>query len=404
MSTVQRSLAPPVDQPKSSAAALYTLSLGYFAMGTASLAVVGLSVPMGKDLHVDPASIGLLVTVFALVFAVAAPLAPIVLSRLDRKWTMVVGLSVLTVGAIISAVTPSYKVVVIARVIAALGAATFAPLASAAGSLIVAKERRQRALATVFAGMTIASVLGVPLATFLSGGLGWRPALLGVAGLCGVALVGVLLLVPRLSTGVRPTVSAYREVLGSRGAVATVGTTLLFMAAQFVVYGIAGVFLTQRFGATSSTISITLLAFGVLGVLGNATAGRVGDSVGGVRLVTIALAGLGTAYAALVVTPRFVAAGIVIFAFWAFFSQLYQAPQQSRLVTLLPNQRALILALNAAALYLGMSIGSLLGSSLLAEVGATALPGIGLLLVVAAGLAHTVSRRRTQARAAVPVE
>lgn len=401
MSTAQQSSAPPVDPPKSSRIALYSLSLGYFAMGTASLAVVGLSVPMGRDLHVDPARIGLLVTVFALVFAVAAPLAPILLSRLDRKWTMVLGLTLLTLGSVISAITPSYGVVVAARIVAALGAATFAPLASAAGSIIVPEERRQAALATVFAGMTIASVLGVPLATFLSGGLGWRPALLGVAILCAIGLGGVLLFVPRLSTGVRPTASAYREVFGTPGAAVTVSTTLLFMAAQFVVYGIAGAFLTQRFGATSSTTSITLLAFGVLGVLGNATAGRVGDRAGAARLVTVALAGLGVAYVALLATPRLIVAAMVIFAFWAYFSQLYQAPQQSRLVTLLPNQRALILALNAAALYLGMSVGSLLGSSLLDRLGATLLPGVGLVLLVGAGLAHAVSRQRIQSGAAL---
>lgn len=372
---------------------LLVLSVGYFAMGTASLSVVGLSVPMGHDLRVPAASIGLLVTVFAVTFAFAAPLAPVVLGRLDRKWTMALGLAVLTAGAAATALVADYGLVVAARVVTALGAAVFTPLASAAGAGIVAPERRQRALATVFAGMTVAAVLGVPLVTLLSDTIGWRAALLAVAALAGLALVGVLVLVPALSVGERPGLAAYRTVLRTAGAVPAVATTLLFMAGQFVVYAIAGAYLTERFAATPGTISITLLIFGVAGVLGNAVAGRVGDRVGGTRLVSSALAGLAVAYVGLVVTPPALGAGMVAFAVWAFAAQLYQAPQQGRLVGLLPGQPALVLALNAAALYLGMSVGSLLGSTFLPEVGATALPGIGLVLVAMAAVTHAASTR-----------
>ncbi|MGI5491414.1 hypothetical protein [Microtetraspora malaysiensis] len=83
----------------SSTPALLALSLGYFALGTASLAVVGLSAPIGADLHVRPATVGLLVTVFALVFALAAPAAPIVLGRMRRKRTLLLGLTLMIAAA-----------------------------------------------------------------------------------------------------------------------------------------------------------------------------------------------------------------------------------------------------------------------------------------------------------------
>ncbi|MFD7735790.1 MFS transporter [Kitasatospora phosalacinea] len=375
--------------------ALLALALGYFGLGTTSLAVVGLGEPIGRSLHVAPAGVGLLVTVFALTFAVAAPTAPALLRTADRKKVLLLGLALLTVGGALGALVQGYGAMVATRVLGALGAAVFGPASSAAGAGIVAPERRPRALATVFGGMTAASVLGVPLASFLGSTLGWRPALLGVAGLSAVALVLVAVLVPGIPAGGPPTARAYRSALRTPGVLPTVATTLLFMAAQFTVYGVAGTYLAVRFGASAGWVSGTLLAFGVVGVLGNALAPRIGEHLGGARTVTLSLAGLGAALAALVVVPAEAVAGILLFAAWAFFSQMYQAPQQARLIGILPDHPGLVLALNAAALYLGMSLGSLLGSALLAPVGATLVPGLALLLLLVAGGAHALSGRAT---------
>ncbi|GAA5015781.1 MFS transporter [Kitasatospora paranensis] len=382
--------------PRNPTPALSALALGYFSLGTTSLAVVGLNAPIGKSLHVAPASVGLLVTVFALTFAVAAPTAPALLRTMDRKKVLLLGLALLTVGGALSALAQGYGTMVATRVLGALGAAVFGPASSAAGAAIVAPERRHRALATVFGGMTAASVLGVPLASFLGSTLSWRPALLGVAVLSAVALVLVAVLVPDIPAGEPPTAQAYRAALRTPGALPTVATTLLFMAAQFTVYAVAGAYLAARFGASAGMVSGTLMAFGIIGVLGNGLAPRISERLGGTRTITVSLTGLGVALAALVVTPRAAVAGLLIFAVWAFFSQMYQAPQQARLIAILPSHPGLILALNAAALYLGMSLGSLLGSTFLAPVGATWLPGVALLLLFAAGGTQLLSGRATK--------
>ncbi|MFF4118611.1 MFS transporter [Streptomyces sp. NPDC001714] len=384
---------------RSALPALLSLSLGYFSLGTISLAVVGLNGPIGDDLHVQPATVGILVTVFALTFAVCAPTAPILLRRWNRKRVLLVGVGLLTVGAALGAVAPNYGFLTVTRVLGAMGAAVFGPGASAAGALIVPPERRQRALATVFGGMTAAAVLGVPLASFLGGSLGWRPALLGVAALSALSFVAVLVFVPEIPAGEPPTVGAYREAMRTPATAATVTTTLLFMAAQFTVYGIAGAYLKDRFGASSGLISLTLLAFGVIGVAGNACAPRIAERLGGGRTVSVAVLGLALGFVLLLVAPHS-APGVVFFAFWAFFSQLYQAPQQARLVELVPLQPGLILAMNAAALYLGMSLGSFIGSSLLPGLGAGPIPWAALGVLVLAGLAHLSSVRQVASAAA----
>lgn len=157
-----------------------------------------------------------------------------------------------------------------ARVLAGLGGAVFGPAASATGSLLVPEERRPRALATVFAGMTVASVLGVPLSSYLGEAVGWRWTLAGVAAASVLALVLVAALLPALPAGPPPTVAAYRAALRTPGVLPLVGTTLLFMAAQFTVYGVAGAYLAQRFGLADGAVTGVLFVFGALGVLGNA--------------------------------------------------------------------------------------------------------------------------------------
>src|SRR5690348_6992594 len=104
-------------QTRNPTPALLSLALGYFTFGTASLAVVGLNAPISGELRVQPASVGLLVSVFALTFAFAAPLAPAVLRRVDRKQALLIGLAAMTLGGVISAFAPSYAVLTGARVV-----------------------------------------------------------------------------------------------------------------------------------------------------------------------------------------------------------------------------------------------------------------------------------------------
>jgi DHA1 family inner membrane transport protein len=241
--------------------------------------------------------------------------------------------------------------------------------------------------------MTVASVLGVPLSSYLGEAVGWRWTLAGVAAASVLALVLVAALLPALPAGPPPTVAAYRAALRTPGVLPLVGTTLLFMAAQFTVYGVAGAYLAQRFGLADGAVTGVLFVFGALGVLGNACGARAFARIGGTRTITVTQLGLAASFVGLLIAPAGLAAALLLFAVWAFFSQLYQAPQQARLIALDPQRRGLLLALNAAMLYVGISLGSLLAGCLLPRLGATALAGVGLLPLLLGALAHLSSTR-----------
>ncbi|MFC4909695.1 MFS transporter [Actinomadura gamaensis] len=383
--------------------ALLALALGYFSLGTASLAVIGLSAPIGADLHVRDATVGTLVTVFALVFAIAAPVAAVALGRMCRKRVLLLGLALMIAGGIAGAVAPSFGVLTGARVVAGLGAAIFGPAASAAGSLIVPPERRPRALATVFAGMTAATVLGVPVAASVGDAVGWRWAMAGVVALTAAATALLAWLLPPVEAGPAPSARVFREVLRVPGALPMVATTLLVLASQFTVYGVAGAYLAARFGASQGMVSVVLFVFGAVGMVGNSAGARMFERLGGARTIAVTLAGLAVTFAALTAVPDAPAAGIALFAFWAFFSASFVSPQQARLVELLPAQRGILLALNASALYLGMSLGSLLGSALLPDLGACWLSALAFAPLALAAAAHAASGRPSEPAVDAPL-
>ncbi len=388
---------PKPNQPKTSrpqnTLALISLSLGYFTIGATSLSVIGLLAPISYALNIPAASVALLVTVFALGFALSAPTAQLLFGHQRRKDLLIAGLILMSLGNLLAATASSFTVLVIARVLAAVGAGLYGPVSTATATALVEPHWRGRAIGTVFGGMTLATVFGVPLTSVLGYALGWQAAL-GVIALTGLAaLIAVIRFVPIQTTEERPSLVSYLSVLSNTGAVLTFAVTLLHMAAQFTVYALAAAVLKDRFTATPAMISGTLLAFGVGGVIGNTIATRLTDQIGSARVVLIALAGTASTFIALNLIPANPILAAVVFATWAIFGVMLQTPQQARVVTLLPELRGIGLALNASALYLGISLGSFIGGNLYRDHGATSLPPVALGLLGIALIAFFGSER-----------
>jgi DHA1 family inner membrane transport protein len=383
--------------------ALLTLGLGYFAVGVVLTAPVGIVGPVAADLGLAASAVAWLVTAFAVVFALAAPTLQVLGRNLDRRTLLVAGLLALAAGTALTAAGPTLAVVLAGRVLAAVGAAAFGPTALAAGTMLVEPRHQARALGTVFGGISVATVAGVPSVAAAAGWWGWRPALGVVAGLAVLTALLVAALVPVLGPASAARPRDYLTTVRTPGVAAGIATTLAWMAAQFSVYGLASAYLATRFAADRGAVALTLLGFGVAGVLGNLVASRVSDRLGPARVVTTAQVLLAAALAALLVLPAHPLAAAPAFVGWGFASQLFQTPQQGRLVRLEPERRGLVLALNASALYLGISVGSLASGAVYDATGPLWLPIPALvLLAVAALLGRRSGATHTTRPAVVP--
>lgn len=339
---------------------LLPLAVATFAVGTDAFVIAGLLPAIATDLDVSVAAAGQLVTVFALTLAVAAPVLSWLMSSLDRRKALQLALAVFVVGNIATALSPNYPIMMSARVLTALGAASITASASSAAVAIAPEERRGRAMALVIGGLTLSTALGMPLGNLI-GGVDWRLTLWAVAGLGVLATLGISVWLPKVSL---PAVSLTARLAPLRqvNVLTILIATTLVMAGHYTLYTYIGAITTD---ATTDTfpqaLTLILFAWG-LGVLGgNFLAGLWADKRSGLG---VAVAALGSGTVLLAVSPLTVAhlAIVIVWAVvWGATDGMASVVQQHRLVAIAPASAPLLFGLNSSAIYVGVAIGGVLG-------------------------------------------
>jgi MFS transporter, DHA1 family, inner membrane transport protein len=335
-------------------------------------------------------------------FALAAPLLQVAAGSLPRRSLLLCGLSVMGTACLLSAMAPSYGGVVAARVLMALGAAAVGPVASGLGAGLVPPERQGHALAVVFGGMTLASVLGLPLTSWLGAILGWRAMYGGLALLSLLTALTIGLLVRDRRAAPSITLASFGQVFRQRAAAWSVAMSVCHMAAQFSLFALVAPFLQERFGVSAGQLSFALLVGGMSGVAGNLLAGRLGDRLGAARSLQLSVVGMACGSGMLLLLPGLPWLGMAAYGFWSMAGMSFYAPQQRRLIGLAPELRNLLLALNASALYVGMSLGSAAGSRAWLHLGPWSLPAVALVFIGCSLASFLLSRRAELALPASP--
>jgi predicted MFS family arabinose efflux permease len=363
---------------------LWPLATGTFAIGFGSFVMAGLVPSVSADLDVSVGQVGALVSVYGFTYAVSTPLLTLVVGRVPRRVLMSVALGLFALAALGTALATTYTAVAVLRGLSAVAAGGFTPTATVLAARLAPPGMRGRAVATVFGGLTTATVLGAPAGNLLGPVLGYRGVYALVGALAVIALVSVLTLVrdPRPAAGTTtPDASPAAPARTLPGLVAvTLAVSLLETAAALMVQTYSSPLLTELAGVTGVVLSAVLLGYGVAGVAGNVVGGRLADRFGAGRSIVLAL---GTSTAALLLlTPATATAGttLAVFALWGFAAWAMNSPLQNVLLTVAGRHGQLVVALNSSVISLGTGIGALLGGWVIAG------PGYGALGVAAAAL------------------
>ncbi|RJO78010.1 MFS transporter [Nocardia panacis] len=381
----------------------WLLALGMFAIGTDLFIVSGLLPALGHDLGLSMSAAGQTVTVFAITYAVASPILTGLTARLDRRLLLGAVLAVFAAGNVLSAVAPDYSILLVSRFVAGLGAALYAVTASGTAARITAPERRGRALAIVYAGMTSAIALGVPIGDAIGNALSWRWAFGFVAALAVATGIGLVVSLPALpgttGIGLRERVSAIRI----RRAPTALTITMLWVVGTFVTYTYLGSIFDSVTHVALGDRPWLLLLFGIGSFAGVLGGGRLADRVNptaglacSIGLLILVLAALGIAFRS---TPG-AAIGVAVWGLvhWVSFPLI-----QHRLIGIGGKHADMLLALNNSAVYLGQTIAAVVGG-LLTDLGAlAALPfaGAGFELIALVLLAVSAGSRP---RSADPID
>ncbi|CND69217.1 arabinose efflux permease family protein [Mycobacterium tuberculosis] len=377
--------------------AVLALSLAAFCFVTTESLPIGLLRLIADDLDVSPSAVGMLVTAYGIVIAVVSVPLVRMTARMGRRrlLTGVMLLFVVMSGA--SAAAPGYGWLLGARLVTALAQAVFWPVAAVAAAGLFPPELRGRAAAYVFAGGSLAVVLGIPLGTWLGGLAGWRASFAALGGLCVLSLAAVAVLLPRGGGDGELAVPATRP--DRRRFRLLLATVMLAVGGVFTCFTYIAEFLTGVSGFPGSAISPLLLANGAADITGLAIAGIVVDR--GPRALLGAASGVlaggmlllfafGTA--AVPAVGGLVLLGLGLPAF--------VTAMQARVMESAPGDTNVASAGTAAAFNVGIAGGALLGGTMLPLTGVrgTALAGG----VLAAAAIAVIGLERPPRRAVRP--
>lgn len=257
---------------------LLALAIAAFAIGTTEFVIMGLLPQIALDLGVSIPRAGLLVTGYAMGVVVGGPILVLLLIRLPQKSALVLLMGLFTLGNLACALSPNYALLMLARFIAAFSHGSFFGIAAVVATRVVPERERAQALGLMFAGLTIANIVGVPLGALLGEALGWRATFWAVVLLGLLAVAGILRYVPHLSAETAPA-SVRREL-------AVLKRPQVLLALCMTVFGFGGVFTVFTFvvpilrdaaGVPVSLIAWVLMLFGVGATLGTIYGGKLAD-------------------------------------------------------------------------------------------------------------------------------
>lgn len=363
-------------------AAVVALGVGIFALVTAEFLPASLLPRMAADLGVTEGVAGQAVTATALMGIVAAPTVGLLFPRLDRK-LLLAGLLVLAaLSDVLVALAPHFWVVLVSRLLLGVALAGFWGLAPAVTARLAAPAQLGRAMMVVNAGMPLATVTAVPVGTFLGEAWGWRPVFWLATAATGLALVLLLVFVPRSAPTSAPSLRSLGETLRSRVLVTGLLGIVFTAGGHFTAFTYVRPAVERNPQTTAGEVAMLLSVLGVASVLGNLAAGPAADRrLRPALLVAPVLIGLGTA--SVVLFSSDFAAVVVAAGVWGFAFGSLPTLVQTWLARTAPDRveqgSGLVTAMFQVAIAAGASIGGFLTDS--AGVRTTYLVGAGAAVV-----------------------
>ncbi|WP_349810918.1 MFS transporter [Xanthomonas dyei] len=362
--------------------ALLALTIGAFGIGTTEFVIMGLLQQVAADLGVSLTAAGLLISGYALGVSIGAPVLTLLSARWPRKAVLVSLMIVFTLGNLACALAPDYASLMVARVLTSLAHGTFFGVGAVVATSLVPPERRASAISLMFAGLTVATLLGVPAGAWLGLQLGWRATFWAVTVIGVLATAAVALWVPAAAGAAAPVSWRQEVAVLRRGQVLlALAMTVLGYAGVFAVFTYIQPLLVQVTGFAQAAVSPVLLVFGVGMIVGNLLGGRLAD-----RRATAALLGTLAALVAVLAAMGLAlhnkTAMVVVVGLLGVAAFATVAPLQLRV---LEHARGagqnLASSLNIAAFNLGNALGAWLGGVAIAtHAGLVATPWVAALL------------------------
>lgn len=367
---------------------LLALAISAFAIGSTEFISVGLLPLISSAMNINITTAGLTVSLYALGVTIGAPLLTIMTSKIGRKKLLILIMSIFIVGNIISATAPVFSILIVGRIIAALSHGLFMSIASLIAAEVVSPDKRASAIAIMFTGLTVATITGVPLGTYIGQIAGWRASFVFLTIMGLIALVLNQILVPNtLKDGEQITFGDMKKVLATSKILLLFVITALGYGGTFVVYTYISPLLNLNLDFTENQIVVILILYGIMVAIGNTIGGKFANKnplkalIAMFALLTLSILSIGF----VLHTHIIGLIAILIMGLFAFMNvpglQLLAVELGEKYV---PTAITMVSALNIAAFNIGILIGSELGGKIVNSTGLAATPFWGAGMVALA--------------------
>ncbi|WP_027953600.1 MFS transporter [Halobacillus kuroshimensis] len=345
--------------------ALTALAVSAFAIGTTEFVIVGLLPTVASDLGITVTKAGTLISGYAVAIAIGTPVVTAVTSRIPKKFFLLLLLMVFSAGNAAAAIAQTYELLLAARVVTAVAHGVFFAVAATVAADLVPEHKRGSAISIMFTGLTVATIAGVPMGTYIGQNAGWRVTFIVVAVLGLLGLVTTFFAVDRIAKSTTgPKVGDIIVLVKHPKIVSSLMMTALGFGGTFTIFTYMTPILEEVSGHPSDWISLLLLIYGVAVAIGNILGGKWADGhpvkalryIFGVQAVVLLLQ--------MLLLPNRILS-IVSIVLLGLFAFMMSPGVQSYIVTLAeklaPSAKDLASAFNIAAFNVGIAAGSALG-------------------------------------------
>ncbi|MFI6674044.1 MFS transporter [Kribbella sp. NPDC050470] len=295
-------------------AASGTMAATVFTVVTAEMLPVGLLTPMSTSLQVSEGTAGLTLTVTGIVSALAAPLLPLVLGKLDRRTVMVGLLVLLAAAGLLAAAAPNFGTLMAARVLMGISIGGVWLFTVGLARRVVPEHAAGPATSLIFSGIGIASVLGIPAGVYVSELVGWRWAFAAVGLVSGALAVALAFLLPPLAAEKAVRLSDVGEVLKLKQLRVGLALVALLVTGHFAAYTYIRPLLEKQAGIAPALIGTLLLAYGVAGIVGNFVAGALRPA----RAIAVIAVGIAAVAVLMPFAGTTIAGALILLLAWGF--------------------------------------------------------------------------------------
>lgn len=370
---------------------IYFLMTVSFIVGMVEFIIGGILDLVAADLQISIAKAGYLITIFALIFAVAGPVLLMLTRKMERKKLTLYSLFFFLIGNIVTIISNIYGIVFLGRIISAASGALLIVLCLVLAPNIVEERYRARAIGLVSMGISGSIVLGLPVGLLLGNIFGWRAPFLFISLLTVLSMIGVALFMNRVQA--RPSLSLREQLatLKGRRLIFAHFIPFLFLAGHSTLYAYFTPFLRELLNLDANWLSTVYFIYGIAAVTGGGLGGILADKLGTKRTMLMVIFSFS---ATMFIIPHTVFAFplfLVVMIFWGMMSWANTPALQSYLIENWPETAEVQQSLSNSALHFGIAFGSFVGGIVVEETSVVYNGTVGAILVMLAFISAIIS-------------